>query len=227
MANTLLFPLWRHPHSITSLFPSQSSVSLNITAALPRSLYLCLADINGPFKGPLKKDSFNKPCPPTEWTSQWQTRPAASIQNKRRAFWKPDSHSEGVTCLWNIKIRRTTLIHQEGRNYAWPRCLVDRAHHRSAECAASSDQHSHLYKPRAAMNHRTLRTSPAAILRSIISLTVQYHSNWQTNRTRRARPGQHSVITLNRNTHYTVLYNFRLQNKYYYLFNICGSVHHA
>ena len=55
MANTLLFPLWRHPHSITSLFPTQSSVSLNITAALHLSIHPCLADINFPFMATPKK----------------------------------------------------------------------------------------------------------------------------------------------------------------------------
>ena len=71
---------------------------------------------------------------------------------------------------------------------------MNRAHHRSAEHAASSDHHSHLHKPRVATHHRALRTSPAAHLSSIKSLTVQYHFNWRPNRTRRARPGQNSVI---------------------------------
>ena len=100
--------MWKHPHIITSLYVTHHSSHFSSehpsshrhirrllkasssTLSLPPSLSRWP---NGP---PENQTWFNRPCPPAGRASQWQTRPAANNQNKRRAFWKPGSRQTDV-----------------------------------------------------------------------------------------------------------------------------------
>ena len=107
---------------------------------LSHSLLLCLL----PQTNETSPDKRNYLLEATPISSANQ--PMAEQADQQWPVWKKPSdrrkavHSEGVICQWHIKKKtlQDTSKQETWRPIARPRCLADRAHHRSSRHTASS-----------------------------------------------------------------------------------------